>query len=623
MRRKSKSRSAKKRAHARHEHGRAAPAATSPAAASQTATAPLSRRDTLAAGALCLLAAACFFPVTSAGFIWDDTAFTDVWPVQTWKGIWTIWFSPNTLKYEGHYWPLLYTLFWLEHKLWGYAPLGYHLVNLSLHIAVALLLWRLLERLAVPGAWLAAAVFAVHPLHVEPVVWVIGRKDMLAALFFLLCMRWYFLFVEFKRRGDYMRVMALFIAGLLCKSTVITLPAVLLLWHWWQRGRVVWNDLRRVAPLAAVGLVITFADFSYYSSREVLDLGYTFPERVLIAARALWFYAGKSVWPGELPVVYPHWPTGAADAFGWACLAGAVAAGAALWRWRAQIGRGPFAAAAFFVITLSPTLGFVDYGYMQFSFVADRYFYLPGIGLFALAAAGAARAAEWARARFLPQMKDAQDETPAPNPRALAAMTALSVALVAPVLAAFGAITWQQSGIYTDNITFYTHMISRNPTARNAHYNLGREHHLAGRYEQALALYRTARELRPEYVWVYLGLGSSSEALGRDADAERNYQHALRLDPNSTNALNHLGALRLKQKRHREALGLFRKIIRQDPSFAKVYSGIGVALSGLNRHEEALRNFDRALALDPTQAEARANRAHAIDALQKQRAQTQ
>ncbi|MGR3914808.1 MAG: tetratricopeptide repeat protein, partial [Gammaproteobacteria bacterium] len=588
----------------------------------------LSRREILAAGALCMLAAACFFPVTSAGFIWDDTAFTDVWPVQTWAGLWTIWFDPAILKYEGHYWPLLYTLFWVEHKLWGLDPLGYHLVNLSLHISVTLLLWRLLIKLALPGAWLAAAVFAVHPLHVEPVVWVIGRKDVLGALFFLLCAWSYLRFIERGRRADYARALGLLVAGLLCKSTVVTLPAALLIWHWWQRGRITWDDMRRITPLAAVGLAITLADWSYYSSREVLNLGYSLMERALIAARALWFYAGKMVWPGELPVVYPHWKTGAGDAWGWVALTAAMAVVAALWQLRARIGRGPLAAVAFFIVTLSPTLGFVDYGYMQFSFVADRYQYLPGIGLFAAAAAGVARAAAWARARVVNAGLAGAGMAEADNAQRIIrmrtiAMNALGAALFAPLLAAFGAVTWQQTGFYRDNLTFYSRMISLNPSARNAHYNLGREHHLAGRHEEALAVYRIARAQRPEYVWVYLGLGSSSEALGRDADAETNYQHALRLSPHSTDALNHLGALRLKQQRHQEALDLFRKIIKQDPGFAKVYSGIGVALSRMNRHQEALRNFDRALALDPTQAEARINRAHAVDALNQQKAQAQ
>ena len=447
----------------------------------------------------------------------------------------------------------------------------------------------------------------------------------------MLCVWCYLNFMETRRRADYARVLVLFVAGLLCKSTMITLPAVLLIWHWWKRGRIVWNDMQRMLPLAAIGLFITIADFSYYSSREVLDLGYSATERALIAARALWFYAGKMWWPGELPVVYPHWDVRVTDVFGWACLLATIAVIAALWKLRAHkiTGRGALAGVAFFIVTLSPTLGFIDYGYMQFSFVADRYMYFPGIGLFAVFAAAAARAATFARAKIAASSADVDtvtDETVDNNnvkqfrARETAA-TVLGVAIVAPVLIALGAITWKQTGIYRDNLTFYTHMISKNPLARNAHYNLGREHHLAGRFEEAIAAYHIAREQRPEYVWVYLGIGSSSEALGRDADAETYYKHALRLEPNSTNALNHFGAFRLKHGRYQEALDMFRKIIRQEPGFAKVYSGIGVALAGMNRHEEALRNFDRALALDPTQEEARANREYTVNELQKQKQQ--
>ena len=135
--------------------------------------------------ALGLLVVASYLPALEAGFVWDDTIFADEPVVHAWSGLWNIWFSPADIKKEGHYWPVVYTSFWLEHKLWGMNPLGYHAVNLLLHIANVLLIWRILGRLAVPGAWVIAAVFAVHPLHVESVAWVIERKDLLSALFYL------------------------------------------------------------------------------------------------------------------------------------------------------------------------------------------------------------------------------------------------------------------------------------------------------------------------------------------------------------------------------------------------------------------------------------------------------
>ncbi len=308
----------------------------------------------LATMALCLLVAVSYFPATMAGFVWDDAVLTGLDPIRRWSGIWQIWFEPTTLaQYEGHYWPFLYTTFWLEHKLWGFAPLGYHLVNLLLHGAVTVLLWRLLLRLEVPGAWVVAAVFAVHPLHVESVAWVIGRKDVLATLFYLGAALAYTRFVEDRRRGHYIWALALFLLGMVSKSIVVTLPVSLLIWHWWKQGRVTLTDVKRVLPFLLLGLIITIADWSEYKDREVLSFSYTLIERALIAARALWFYAGKLVWPTELAVIYPHWEVSTGDLLNWLYGIAAIALAALLWHYRGRIGRGPLAGVLFFAVTLS------------------------------------------------------------------------------------------------------------------------------------------------------------------------------------------------------------------------------------------------------------------------------
>ena len=299
------------------------------------------------------------------------------------SGLWNIWFSPSDIKNEGHYWPLVYTSFWLEHKLWGLAPAGYHAVNVLLHLINVLLLWRLLLQLAVPGALVIAAVFAVHPLHVESVAWIIERKDVLSALFYLTAVLAWIRFTEAPRPRGYALALVLFTAGLLSKSVVVTLPVALLIWHWWQHGRVTRTDLLRLAPFFAVAAGITAADLSFYTSREALELGCSLPERVLIAARALWFYVGKLLWPTELAVIYPLWEIDTGNLLAWGYVAGATALAAVLWLGRRRLGRGPLAGALFFAVTLAPVLGFVDYGYMQFSFVADRFQYLAGIGVLA------------------------------------------------------------------------------------------------------------------------------------------------------------------------------------------------------------------------------------------------
>ena len=416
------------------------------------------RRETLAALALAALAVGCYLPALTAGFVWDDEAFTDAAAVREWSGLWRIWSSPRAaIENEGHYWPLVYTSFWLEHKLWGFAPAGYHAVNVVLHAANTLLVRRLAERLAVPGAWLVAAVFAVHPLHVESVAWIIERKDLLSGLCYLAAFLAWLRFTDEPQAGrggrHYVLALALFAAGMLCKSIVVTLPAAFVIVSWWKRGRVTGSDLSRAAPFFVVGAAIAAADLSFYDVREPLSLGYTAVERLLIAAHALWFYAGKLLWPGGLAVIYPHWETGAGDPVAWGYVAAGVAVAAVLWFLRGRVGRGPLAGVLFFAVTLSPVLGFVEYGYMQFSFVADRHQYLAGMGLMAVLVGAAVRGAE---------------RLPAKRWRRSAAGAA------AAVLAVLAVLTWRHAGIYRDEVTFFTHVVARNPEARAAQQNLGK-----------------------------------------------------------------------------------------------------------------------------------------------------
>ena len=347
-------------------------------------------RQALAVSTLCALAIVSYIPAISGGFVWDDVIFTEEPIIREASGLWRIWFSPSDIDREGHYWPIVYTSFWLDHKLWDLAPIGCHAVNVLLHLVNCLLLWRLMLRLAVPGAWFIAAVFAVHPLHVESVAWVIERKDLLSALFYLSAALTWIRFTATPRLPTYLLALALFVAGLLSKSIVVTLPVALLIWHWWKRGRVTSADLLRLLPLFVIALCITAADLAFYRGKDPLTFDLSLIERVLIAARALWFYAGKLVWPVDLPVIYPRWEMDASDPLAWGYLAAAVALGALLWFVRKWVGTAPLVGASYFALTLSPVLGFVDFSYMEFSFVADRYQYLAGIGLTAALVGAAA-----------------------------------------------------------------------------------------------------------------------------------------------------------------------------------------------------------------------------------------
>ena len=532
-----------------------------------------SRRDALAVLALGLLAGVCYLPAMLwGGLIWDDFIWSQSRAVLEWSGLSTIWSWPPRI--EAHYWPLTYTTFWLEHKIWGLAPAGYHIVNVLLHVFNCLLVWRLLLRLSIPGAWVAAAVFAAHPVHVESVAWIIERKDVLSGLFYLTAVLVWLRFLEQPRPWRYGLTLLLFVAGLLSKSIVVTLPVALLILQWWKEGCITVRDLRRVAPFFLVALLLTAVDLYSYSSRHSL-LDYSLPERMLVASRVLWFYAVKLVWPADLAVIYPRWDISLGEPWAWLYLAGAAALAAALWFLRHRIGRGPLAGALFFAVTLSPVLGFVNYGYMQYSFVADRFLYLAGIGVIAVVIALGVHGAS----RLSGRLKSGV------------------TGLVVVVLALLGTTTWRQTGIYRDKVTFFSHIVSLNPKARNAHYNLSSALTRAGRPEEALAAARMAVENRPGQAKDLSVLGAALIRTERFVEAEEVLRRALEIDPGHKYTRHYIAEILRAQSRYEEALEAYRAVLEVDPKYAPAHAYMGDVLLNLHRYSEAVKPLNKALIL--------------------------
>ena len=550
-----------------------------------------------------------FFPALSAGLVWDDQALFRESTVRFWSDLWTVWFSPADTKFEGHYWPILYTTFWLEHKLWGLDPFGYHLVNVLLYMASVVVLWRLLLCLAVPGAWAVAAVFAVHPMHVESVAWIIARKDILSALFcmasalcWIRCMdgvggnrfdtgdspvskdrppsrfpwhSWHS--IRVPRPGLYLLALGLLVAAMLSKSMSVTLPVGLAICLWWKQGRVTWADASRIAPFFVIALGIAAADVFHYTSKIGIELDYGFAERVLIAARALWFYAGKLVWPTDLAVIYPLWDIDAADPLAWGYVIAAAAVAALLWFSRHRLGRGPLAGVLFFAVTLSPTLGFVDFSYMRFSSVADRYAFLAGMGVMAVVIGAAAYGA--GKLSKLPRVGAAG-------------------ALVA-VLAVFGKLTWDQAGMYRDGITFWGHIVSLNPQANSAHRNLAVALYDSGRPAEALPHSLIAVKQRPGDAKTHDTQGIALLALDRLDEARECFERALELDPTQGNSHHNMGEVLRRKGRFAESIEWYRGAIDIDSENVAAYYGMGRALSRLGRDEQVVEALERAVSLRP------------------------
>ena len=619
------------------------------------------RRDAFAALVLGLLVAVIYFPATQAGFVWDDEIMMGLDAVRNWGGIWGIWFDPVGVYRqepvrEGHYWPLLYTTFWLEHKLWGFSPAGYHIVNILLHFANTVLLWRLLARLAVPGAWFAAVVFAMHPLNVESVAWVMGRKDLISSLFYLAAVLMWLRFIESPHPRRYATALLLLAAGMFCKSIVVTLPVTLLILHWWKQGRITRTDLLRVTPFFLVGLAIAAFDLLFYEKVN-LSFDYSVLERMLIAAHCLWFYVGKLLWPVELAVIYPHWDVSAANTLGWLYVVTALAVPVTLWFLRRRTGRGLLACVLFFAVTLSPVLGFLDYGYMNISFVADRYQYLAGIGLIVFFVSVATYSVK--------------------KLTGVARNAVRGVALVLLVL--LGIATWNQSGVYKDEVTLFTHgasvnsqswavnryaglaflelgqfeeaekhfrrALKINPSYTLALFNLGETLRMQQRYKESLEFYRAALNLDLGSASVHAGMGVSLLRLKRYEEAvssmERalaikpnlprahtfhyftgyalqemnqldgageHYEKALQINPHFWRAIDRLAGLRFGQGNYNESLGLYKTLVKIEPENAVAHYNVGVALLKLGRNEEALVSFERTLSLDPTVKPALTNR---------------
>ena len=556
------------------------------------------------------------------GWVWDDgQMILEESALRDWPGLVRIWFAPSEL-HETHYRPLTYTTFWVEYQLWGYAPAGYHIVNVVLHAANAVLLWRILARLAVPGAWLIAAVFAVHPLHVESVAWVMERKDVLSHLFYLGCVFAWLPFLRDSPNGAgvdhaarrYALVLALFAAGLLAKNMVVTLPAVLVVLHWWQSGRVTGRDALRIAPLFAITFAFIALDMWTVVKATPLDFGFSIVERTLMAALAVWFYVGKLLWPADLPVIHPRWDVDAGDATAWLALAAAVALVAVLWLLRGRIGRGPLAGALVYAVALSPTLGFVDHTYMLFSFVADRYQYLACVGVMGVLVAAAATAvAHW------------------PAHWRMAAH-----GMAAAMLLTLGALTWQQSRIYSDQLTFFKHVTAHNPQAAGAHLNLAQALIDEDRLEEAAQAANVAVAQRPDSFDAHINLAVALGELERFEESERHLRraveiapdesephanlavllsrrneleeaeqylrHALELAPRDLDVLRNLAKLltiRGQTEQLQEALTLYDQLIARGAGDVAARTAKGNILVRLARHDEALTAWQRALDQSP------------------------
>ena len=552
-------------------------------------------RRLLWGGILIVLTAIAYYPATRCGFIWDDDDYVTENPtLRDAEGLASIWLKPSATP---QYYPLVHTTFWLEYQAWGLNPTGYHITNILLHAINAVLLWRLLFVLKVPGAWLAAVIFAVHPVHVESVAWVTERKNVLSGGFYLLSLLallryWNFAKVEgdedaSNRRWVWYAIAHLFfVAALLSKTITATLPAVILVLIWWKRGAVTLKHFIALVPMFVIGIssgLITVWLEKYQVGASGMDWNLSPIERTLIAGRALWFYACKLAWPTNLIFTYPRWDIDTGQAWQFLFPITAIGLMVALWLLRERLGRGPLAAVLIFAGSLFPALGFLDVYPMRFSFVADHFQYLASISLVALATS---MASNFAAKQFT--------ET-----RSLATMA------VVCVTATLMGLTWQQTKIYEGLEVLWRDTIARNPSSFMAHNNLGALLNRRGDYPEAETHLIEAMTLKPDFVDAVVNRGKAREGQGDFADAEKFYRRAVEMQPNFAPALNGLGAMLGAQGDLRAARQMFERAIESQPSYVSARINLARIYQSEGKVGVAIEQLQTALQLQPESANSR------------------
>jgi protein O-mannosyl-transferase len=501
-----------------------------------------------------VLTAVAYLPAMNGRFIWDDEALIgNNALVNAPDGLYRIWLTSEAIDY----WPLTNTSFWIEWRLCGNDTRGYHLTNLVLHAAAAVLIWAIVRRLSITGGFFAALLFAVHPVNVESVAWIAQRKNTLAMVFLLLSI-WSYLRFE-RPSGErfdstlrsstwYFVSLTMFLLAMLSKGSVAILPIVLLLLVWWQRP-LVRSDLARVAPFAVIAVALTAVNvwLQTRGSHEVIR-DVTCVQRLLGAGAVPWFYLYKALLPINLSFVYPQWEIRADEIRWWLPSIASVAfTGYLFIQRKKRWGRILFFAWLFYCVALLPVCGIVDVYFMKYSLVADHYQHIAIAGLAALVAG------------FLFQR--------VPTMQATRAIVAVAIAASLTVLA------YRQAGLYSDEITLYSDTLEKNPDAWLAHVNLG----------------------------------MLLEKSGRTGDAIKHYREAVRLAPDFAPAWYDLGVAQLQLRKPAEAVEILRRAVELNPDFPEARNNLGAALMATGQADEATIQFERALELRPQYASARVN----------------
>jgi len=574
----------------KHHRGRStrpepSPLQTAPPPSPPTRPGPV--RIALLCAALVLVIFAVFGGLLSSGFVlYDDSAYVTENP-HVLKGLSresVSWAFTTTDAANWH------PLTWLSHmtdvQLFGLDAGRHHLTSLLLHTLSAVLLFLIFFRMT--GAlWCSAfvaALFALHPLHVESVAWIAERKDVLSTLFWLLALGAWLAYLKSKKTAPYVLTLVFYALGLMAKPMLVTLPFTLLLLDYWPLNRLTLPLRRRSgemkkllwekAPLfvmAAVSCVVTvIAQRGGGAIKTTLE----FPadQRLANAAQTYVTYLGKTVWPSSMAVFYPHPHTGLFTPF--ALLAILALAGVTALAFRLRR-RAPYLLFGWlwYVGTLVPVIGLVQVGVQS---MADRYTYIPLIGIFAAAAWGLADIGKRSRALG----------------RAVATSAGVS-------LAALSVLARIQAGYWAGNEKLFMHALAVTTDNDLAHYQIGCTRQNEGNLDEAIAHLAESVRINPDRADAQNNLGIALDRRDRTPEALDHFREALRIQPGKTQAMNNLGLALVKLHRLPEALGYFQEAVGLDPDYADARNNLGNALAASGRLEEAVGHYREALRIQP------------------------
>jgi hypothetical protein len=500
-----------------------------PKRAPETAVVETPLRWTLIPQVLIIVAAVfwIYWPALHGDWLWDDDyLISENTLVHDPEGIWDIWLNPSTLI---DYFPLTVSLEWLEWQIWPNDTLCYHLTNVILHAASALLIWYLLTKLGLRFAWLGGLIFAIHPIMVESVAWMAELKNTLSMPPFLLAIcAW----IDFDRLGKwryYCLALGLFVVAMLCKTSMVMFPVLILLYAWWKHDHIKLRDLQLAAPFFAISIIIGLTLIAFLRhgvGEETIPLGGLL-SRLACGGLSLVFYFSKAVLPVDLSPIYPQWTVNPPAV--WQFIPWVVFAAAAYWLWskRQPWARGVLFAFAFFLINLAPFVGFHTISFMRFSWVMDHLLYLPIIGLLGLAVAALEKI-------------DAQLD---PVKRRCV------MGLVAALAIIFTVGSHRYAKIYLNSEALWTYTIHQFPDAWPAHNDLGNALSNAHRLAAAEVQYQEALRINPGYPEAHNNLGIILAQTGRMPEAAAQFQEALRLCPDLQSAQDNLAKVQVWMSR--------------------------------------------------------------------------